>query len=556
MTNEPSLAGQQLLALLPEVYRSRDRQVADLAGYLGACGELLDLIRGTLDQRLADCFPDAPPEGLAAQPWLLPYFAELLDARLLSPHLEGRRAEVGRAVAWRQRKGTLPVAAQIAEAVAQLDVEVQEGWQRLATTPRVGLPLLPATAFGVAPEVDESNPLQAAQHPGLPAVTVDVRHPSRAIATSSDHPAHPFGAPCFPGSYEDASRRTVDLRTPNFKAGHYHPRRLLLFAPPPTGFFPLPVVTFPPASEASPRQVRMTWGERGAADGDKYVQEVALTEDGDVVHHIFNPSRMAGAEGGPVAVTITTSPLPFDAPLDVLRIEDVNFLGTLTVNSGRVELRRVAARKLTILPSAGELPVIDAVDCLFDTIEVKDPPAMPPPAVETSGLVRLEHCTVLTALRCQRLQASDCLFTSSIELTSAVSPASCARYSRLPPNLSLEVAARLEQVATTSAQPVFHEFAYCDGDVHQTPAPFGDPGCAVLHPATPESICFGAEDGAEMGAHHHLGYCAQSAALLAKIDEFLPLGIEAVLVHDPRLLTLPASELLTPQFPTTPTADD
>ncbi len=248
-----------------------------------------------------------------------------------------------------------------------------------------------------------------------------------------------------------------------------------------------------------------------------------------------------------MAVTVTTSPLPFNAPLDVLRIKDLNFLGTLTVNSGRVELRRVAAKKLIVMPIDGDQPVIDAVDCLFETIEVKDPPAISPssPPVKLTGLVRLEHCTVLSSLRCQRLQASDCLLTGAIELTGAIAPPGCVRYSRLPPDLSMAVTMRLETAETTTDEPVFYHFAACDEGGVTLPAPFGSPGCAVLHPATPDSICFGAENGAEMGAYHHLGYCAQRAAVLEKVHEFLPVGIEAVLVPDPRLLTAPPAELLT-----------
>ena len=86
------------------------QEPGDLARYLDACGELLDALKGTLEQRLADAFPDNPPPGeRACQDWLLPYFADLLDVRLVSPEVQGRRNEIANAVAWRQRKGTLSV---------------------------------------------------------------------------------------------------------------------------------------------------------------------------------------------------------------------------------------------------------------------------------------------------------------------------------------------------------------------------------------------------------------------------------------------------------------
>ena len=112
--------GRQLYEILPAVYRHRDNgdpnTQGDLSKYLDACGELLDLVRATLLQRLADSFPDNPPEGEAAcQEWLLPYFAQLVDARLVSPHPRGQRDEVANAVGWRQRKGTVRCAEDIAE---------------------------------------------------------------------------------------------------------------------------------------------------------------------------------------------------------------------------------------------------------------------------------------------------------------------------------------------------------------------------------------------------------------------------------------------------------
>ena len=255
-------AGRQLFELLPEVYRSRDtigpEARGDLACYLDACGHLLDLIRRTLDQRLADIFPGDSAEEPAGQTWLLPYIADLLDVRMVSPDEAGRREEVANAVAWRQRKGTLKVLEQIAEQVGRLEVELQEGWKRVATTPRVGLPLLPAKALGECQVFDDfkQHPNWAARHPGLNSAMVDLRYPSRAMQLddTTQNPAakqtnfggttvwwrqvNPHGAPCFPGSYEDITRRTVDVRTPSWRQGHHHPKRALLHAPPPWGFSP------------------------------------------------------------------------------------------------------------------------------------------------------------------------------------------------------------------------------------------------------------------------------------------------------------------------------
>jgi hypothetical protein len=235
--------GAQLYRLLPEVYRERDKS-GDLAKYLDACGATLDRVYATLRRRLDDHFPDS------CQEWLIPYFADLLDVALKSPEPSGRRAEVARAIAWRQRKGTSGSTEEIAEAVGSMEVELQEGWRRVARTARVGEKLLPAALLGAARDPDTHDPLTAGTHPDLPVATVDLRRPSRAMQAHGPSlithrtrfpkkadpvlwfQANPHGVPCFPGSYEDRSVRTVDLRTPDWARGHFHPKRLLAFVPP------------------------------------------------------------------------------------------------------------------------------------------------------------------------------------------------------------------------------------------------------------------------------------------------------------------------------------
>ncbi len=56
---------------------------------------------------------------------------------------------------------------------------------------------------------------------------------------------------------------------------------------------------------------------------------------------------------------------------------------------------------------------------------------------------------------------------------------------------------------------------------------YGDPGFALLHPATAEEILSGADDGAEIGAFHDLYQPQREAALRARLREFLRFGLEA-----------------------------
>ena len=67
MTAAPaSPGGRQLWGLLPEHYRARDN--GDLASYVDALGEVLDLLRGIIQQRLADTFPDDPDSSPGSCP--------------------------------------------------------------------------------------------------------------------------------------------------------------------------------------------------------------------------------------------------------------------------------------------------------------------------------------------------------------------------------------------------------------------------------------------------------------------------------------------------------
>lgn len=487
-----SVIGRQLYGMLPAVYRHRDNgsdtEPGDLAKLIDACGELLDLVRGTLDQRLADSFPDNPPEGQrACQSWLLPYFAHLVDARLVSPDPRGQRDEVAKAVRWRQRKGTVACVEEIAEAVGGVEVEVQEGWKRVAVTPRVDLPLLPAASFGVAdsrsttdgPEdvFDERRPIDAARHPGLAAVTVDVRFGSGAVETDATNPAartstfsgqtvawrqvNPHGAPCHPGSYQDVSRRTVDVRTPDWRVGHAHAKRILLFAPPPKGFF-------------------------------------GGTEDWDEVDDV----TLAG---------------------DVLADTIVN--GTVTVTEPGAVIERCAIKRLETRV-ADDLPdstlVVEIRNSLVESIEVV-------------GLAQMEFCTVLADASSDRLNASDCIFAGTLKLETE-DPPSCVRYSRIPKSMPTSVLRQEVAETNTTDEPVFQDFRFCDNEhVTVRPARFGEAGCGVLHPATAESVRFGAESGGEMGAYHGNAYATRSQAIIDKIADFLPVGIEAVLIPDSRL---------------------
>jgi hypothetical protein len=508
---------QRLYHIVPAVYRNRD--TGDLDRYFRGCGLLLDQLQATLRQRLADNFPDTPLDGsLPCQDWLLPYFADLLNVRLVSPLPAGRRAEVANAVRWRQGKGTLWVIEEIAQAVSQLEAVLQEGWRRVAVTPRLGLPRIPATAYGYAADVDMEPPAMAARHPGLPAVTVDFRCPSGAVAAAPSNPAAQrsivdgdariwrqtsrHGTPCHPGSYEDVSRRTVDFRSPDWRKGHYHPDRLLLYTVPPAGFF-------------HPAAPVVNWAD----PPDAPFLDLIEVEERD--HRTIFRNRTFGTEGFmPVRVrgVIELGQAPDGvgpADFHTWRFEGLILENRLEADGGRVELEGCAAWKAEAHGIDTETPVISAKDCLFRSVQA------------ARGLTRLEYCTVLATTLTEALQASDCIFTGLIRkdhIPPAPPASGCVRYSRIHRNQN-GGGMRLNDI--TRRVPVF----FADD--------FGDRGCGVLHPATPAAIRRGAEDGGEMGACHKEWLSRLPEALTDKLQDYMPVGLTAGVIPDPRLLEMP-----------------
>ncbi|RLK50613.1 tail protein P2 I [Alkalispirillum mobile] len=552
-----SSLAEQLYQLLPAVYRERDRPggasrgappgegdppeagtepgaVGDLEALLQVYGRFLDRWRNTLDQRYYDNFPDRDPRRDAlgrernCQPWLLPYLARLVDVDLVSPDTEGQREEVTHAVAWRQRKGTRAATEAIAEAVGRMETEVQEGWQRVARTPRIGDPLLPEAHYGVAePIPGAASPALRARHPGLPTATPDLRYASRPLRTRPGDPAarrthyagepqhwvqaNPGGVPCFPGSHQDVSRRTPDLRTPDERRGHYHPRRALLYLAPPEGLC---------HPDAPGLHWETVWERVGSRDHyrDEEIEchrrPVNWRGETWTCLHLrartARPLRLVGRE-------------QLGAQLDgervLFRFEHLWFDNRLTLERGRLVLQGCALRHLEVATVGDEGPAVVARGCLFNRL------AAPGASAE------LEYCTVLDQLLATRLWMSDSI---SVPVPrgrpgGADLPATgCIRYSRLPHVPEAQWQYQGEPSALRLAYSTHRQAVFLD---HR----FGEPGAGVLHWHCPEAITRGAEDGGEMGAYHDARHQLRWQAVRDKLSHYLPLGIEAVLIPDPRL---------------------
>ena len=400
------------------------------------------------------------------QDWLLPYFADLVDARLVSPLPDGRRDELAKAIRWRQGKGTLATMDSVAESIGQTVAVVQEGWSRVVTTPRIGQPLRPAVSYGYSREPEAANPGNAARHPDLPAAIIDMRCPSRALASDPDNPgaqtitfegtSHIWrqgswhGAPCFPGSYEDVSRRTVDIRTPNWRVGHAHPRRVLAFLPPASGFFP-------------PDAPRVTWN---AVPSPAYLD---LIEVDDSVPGVIIHRNRTLATGAFVPVAIRNN-VDLDAAASPAewRFEGIVFERRVFTATARLGFARCAARTISTTLAEMDQPAIDIADSLVNRI------------IAHSGLVRLVGVTVMRRLAARAVEASECLFQALITaLTNTSDPppqGGCLRYSRIEPEQQ-QGDMRYFEVTREAAAMV--ETA------------FGERHCGVLLPASHDDVLTG-----------------------------------------------------------------
>ena len=449
-----SKTGKQLYDLLPEIYRTKDN--GDLAGYLDTLGGLADRINATLDQRLADSFPDNSGGNRDCQPWLLPYFAQLFDIRLSSPFAQGRRDEVANGIFWRKQKGTLGCIRDITQSVGRMTTRIQEGYKRVAVTPRAGDP------------VDTKS------------VAVDFRNLCPDVE---------------PGQFRDDSKRTVDFRTPDTRQGHFHPGRILLFVPFPSGFFP---------------------EERYAVDWHIIEQAVSRGEEtliDDRVRIGFenDTCRIENTTTGPIEIT---SAGRVELDNGRWRFDNIIFSKDIRLVDGQLELVRAAVPKVVISTGDVNEPVLIATDSLFNDIRT------------ARGLSRLVRCTVLKKTVAEAVQSVESIFMGDIikDYEHDTPPAfGCIRFSRIPPALRRLpdcTGLILDLCTNTDKAPQFFSTR------------FGEPGCGVLSPQSPEQIRFGAENNGEMGCYHHLFLCRRHDAILEKLKDYLPVGMEAVMIYD------------------------
>jgi len=127
-----SLNADQMYALLPAIYRTRD---AANGGPLQALFSVIAGQSAVLEENIQQLYDDQFIETCA--PWVIPYIGDLIGDDTIyeiNGAVSGRRAEVANTIGYRRRKGTLLALEQVAMDVSGLPALGVEFFKRLITT--------------------------------------------------------------------------------------------------------------------------------------------------------------------------------------------------------------------------------------------------------------------------------------------------------------------------------------------------------------------------------------------------------------------------------------
>ena len=131
-----NLTPESLYQLLPAIHRLRDARLGEpLKALLAVVSEQGEVVRADIEQLYENLFIETCEE------WMVPYHAELLGVRGLHD-LTGvpgfsQRAYIANTLAYRRRKGTVPMLEQLAEDVTGWGARAVEFFELLEWTTNV-----------------------------------------------------------------------------------------------------------------------------------------------------------------------------------------------------------------------------------------------------------------------------------------------------------------------------------------------------------------------------------------------------------------------------------
>jgi hypothetical protein len=133
----------------------------------------------------------------------------------------------------------------------------------------------------------------------------------------------------------------------------------------------------------------------------------------------------------------------------------------------------------------------------------------------TAGEVELTRCTVLGTAQIHRLKASDSVLSDTVHVDDTQH--GCVRFSACTAGSTLP--RQYESVVVSPGAALFSSVS------------FGSPHYGQLLDSVGSTILEGGEDGSEIGAFARERNAVKERSLLVKYQEYLPLGIEPVMVH-------------------------
>lgn len=127
---------ERLYNLLPAIYRIRDEQQDGvLRALLGIIEQELDIVESDIENLYENWFIETCDE------WVVPYIGDLLDVKLYAEsnrnYGQEQRAYIANTLAYRSRKGTLPVLEQLVSDITGWRARVTEYFKFLATTQNI-----------------------------------------------------------------------------------------------------------------------------------------------------------------------------------------------------------------------------------------------------------------------------------------------------------------------------------------------------------------------------------------------------------------------------------
>jgi hypothetical protein len=604
---------EKLWSLLPAIYRAEDSDDFDVSGPLrelvARVGVQAAVVRRSIDRLWEDQSIES------CEDWVVEYLGDLLATNLVAGlDAAGRRADVGKTIYYRRRKGTVALLEELASDITGWTVRVVEGFRRLGRT-RHGLdPAIVAGGFadlrdahgasltdsafdahfhaadvrrasryaisklavfawrahsldvsGVTPVQDKACPNQYTFDP----TGRDVQLFAFADTTSGDdwvpplehQVPGPISAGLLAAAYDELYPRSLSVS--GVAADFIDPVRGRVFAP------------------AAPSEVGYHYGctsEIGAGPFDRPPSGAAVADDAALVAAL-------GALAPAGTLTLGGS-RTFAKAADVTGIRDVvvraqsrerplvradaaewSFTGDddaalrfdgLFLSRADLVLRgkldRVTLRGCTLDPGAwdgagfaaaadgvelkpsrlrieGTVGVLEIERCVLGPIEVaaagevealtisdsivqsSDPAAAC--MTVSSGATELTRTTLIGSAAIHRLEASGCVLSGVVSVDDTQH--GCVRFSAWTAGSTLP--RKYECVKLSPGQPLFASLAFGRHDY-----------AALLSTADP-ALLEGGEDGGELGAFAREGNAVKRRGLLVKYQEYMPIGLEPVVVE-------------------------